>query len=135
MPRCSFHPFFFFFFFFFIFIFFTWDSFVIFMQVVQEVFMAEEWIRDARNEARAEASSRTEVEKSLGALKQKKQELATKLTVEEKARNNAEAGLKNIQDQTEDQRKKLYFTEIELATQKQLVLDLKANLEKAKAAT
>ena len=97
--------------------------------------MAEEWIRDARNEARAEASSRTEVEKSLGALKQKKQELATKLTVEEKARNNAEAGLKNIQDQTEDQRKKLYFTEIELATQKQLVLDLKANLEKAKAAT
>ena len=105
------------------------------MQVVQEVFMAEEWIRDARNEARAEASSRTEVEKSLGALKQKKQELATKLTVEEKARNNAKAGLKNIQDQTEDQRKKLYFTEIELATQKQLVLDLKANLEKAKAAT
>ena len=97
--------------------------------------MAEEWIRDARNEARAEASSHTEVKKSLGALKQKKQELATKLTVEEKARNNAEAGLKNIQDQTENQRKKLYFTEIELATQKQLVLDLKANLEKAKAAT
>ena len=78
--------------------------------------MAKEWIRDARNEARAEASSRNEVEKSLGALKQKKQELATKLTIEERARKNVEAGLKNIQDQTENQCKKLYFTEIELAT-------------------
>ena len=97
--------------------------------------MAKEWIRDAHNEARAEASSRNEVEKSLGALKQKKQELATKLTVEDRARTNVEAGLKNIQDQTENQCKKLYFTEIELATQKQLVLDLKADLEKAKAAT
>ena len=58
--------------------------------------MAKEWIRDARNEARAEASSRNEVEKSLGALKQKKQELATKLTVEDRARTNVEAGLKNI---------------------------------------
>ena len=42
------------------------------MQVVQEVFMAKEWIRDARNEARAEASSRAEIEKSLGDLKQEK---------------------------------------------------------------
>ena len=46
---------------------------------------------------------------------------------------SAEAGLKNVQDQAEDQRKKHYLTEIELATQKQLVLDLKADLEKAKA--
>ena len=42
------------------------------MQVVQEVFVAEEWVRDAHNEARAEASSRTEIEKSLGDLKQEK---------------------------------------------------------------
>ena len=59
-------------------------------------------------------------------MKQENQELATQLTVEERARRSVEAGLKSAQDQAEDQRKKLYLTEIELATQKQLVLDLKA---------
>ena len=104
------------------------------MQVTQEIFVVEEWARDARNEARAEANSRAEAKKSLGALKQEKQELGTKLTAEEKARRSAEARLKNLQDQAEDQHKKLYLTEIELAIQKHLVLHLKAYLEKAKAA-
>ena len=58
-----------------------------------------------------------------------------KLTAEERARKSVEADQKNVQDQAEDQRKKLYLTEIELATQKQLVLGFKAELEKAKAAT
>ena len=35
----------------------------------------------------------------------------------------------------EDQHKQLHMTEIELATQRQLVLDLKAELQKAKDAT
>ena len=50
-------------------------------------------------------------------------------------RRSVEARLKNAQDQAEDQCKKLYLTEIELATQKQLVLDLKVELEKAKPTT
>ena len=104
------------------------------MQVTQEIFVVEKWVRDARNEARAEANSRAKAEKSLGALKQEKQELGTKLTAAEKARRSAEARLKNLQDQAEDQHKKLYLTEIELAIQKHLVLHLKAYLEKAKAA-
>ena len=53
-------------------------------------------MKDTYNEARAEANCRVETEKSLGALKQEKQELATKLTVEERARKSAEAGLKSI---------------------------------------
>ena len=57
-----------------------------------------------------------------------------RLTSVPKARKSAEAGLKNVQDQAEEQRKKLYLIEIKLATQKQLVLDLKAKLEKAKVA-
>ena len=57
--------------------FFTWDSFVIFVQVAQEVFVAEEWVKDAQNEARVEANLRTEANKSLGAMKQENQELAT----------------------------------------------------------
>ena len=70
-------------FFFFFFFSFTWDSFVVFMQVTQQVFVAEEWARDAHNEARAEAHSRAEAEKFLGALKQENQELNSQLTAEE----------------------------------------------------
>ena len=42
------------------------------------------------------------------------------------------AGLKNVEAQVEDQRKLLYTTEIKLATQKQFVMDLKAELQKVK---
>ena len=66
------------------------------MQVTQEIFVVEEWARDARNEARAEANSHAEAKKSLGALKQEKQELGTKLTAAEKARRSAEARLNNL---------------------------------------
>ena len=103
------------------------------MQAIQEVFVAEECVKDAQNKARVEANLCIETNKALGAMKQENQELATKLTFEEKVQRSAEAGLKNVQDQAEDQRKKLYLTEIELATQKQLVLNLKADLKKAKA--
>ena len=44
------------------------------------------------------------------------------------------ADLKNTEIQAEDQCKLLYITEHELATQKQLVLDLKAELQKVKDA-
>jgi len=70
----------------------------------------------------------------LGTSEQKNKELTSKLVNEERARLSAEAGLKNAQDQAKDQRKKLYHTEIELATQKQLVLELKADLQKVKEA-
>ena len=44
------------------------------------------------------------------------------------------AGLKNAETQTEDQHKLLYQTEIELATSRQLTLDLKAELQRAREA-
>lgn len=40
------------------------------------------------------------------------------------------AGLKNVQDQVKDRCKKLYHTKIELATQKQLALELKTDLQR-----
>jgi len=52
----------------------------------------------------------------------------------ESARLSAEAGLKNVQTQIEDQRQLLHVTEINLATKKVLVLELKAKLQKAKDA-
>ena len=94
--------------------------------------MAEEWVKDARNEARVEANLRAKTNKALGAAEQKNKELATKLTVEERVWKNVEASLQNAQDQAKDQRKKLYHTEIELAIGKQQVLKLKAELQRAK---
>ena len=120
---------------FFFFFFFTWDSLVILVQAIQKVYVAEEWVKDTQNKARAEANLRVQTSKALRALKHKNQELVAKLIAEERAQRSVEDDLKNVQDQAEDQRKKLYLTEIELATQKQLVLGFKAELEKAKAAT
>ncbi|XP_030928178.1 uncharacterized protein LOC115954460 [Quercus lobata] len=62
-------------------------------------------------------------------------ELITKLRVEEKERKSAKVGLKNAQEQAEDQRKKLHYTKIELAMAKQQATNLKMELEKAKEAT
>ena len=67
----------------------------------------------------------------MGAVKEENKELLSKLTVEERERRSAEARLKNAQTQAEDQRKLLYQTEIELATSRQFVLELKAELQKA----
>ena len=61
-------------------------------------------------------------------------ELANKLIAVERARLSVEAGLKSVNSQAEDQHKQLHMTEIELATQRQLVLDLKVELQKAKDA-
>ncbi|XP_030955072.1 uncharacterized protein LOC115977387 isoform X1 [Quercus lobata] len=47
---------------------------------------------------------------------------------------SAEADLKNVEAQAEDQRQLLHVIEIDLATWKQLVLDFKAELQEAKDA-
>ena len=56
------------------------------------------------------------------------------LTAMERARLSAEAGLKSMETQAKDQCKLLHMTEIELTTQRQLVLDLKDELQKVKDA-
>ena len=54
------------------------------------------------------------------------------MTVTEKERSSALASLKNAEAQIEDQRKLLYIKKIDLAIHKQLVLDLKVELQKVK---
>ena len=68
--------------------------------------MAEEWVKDARNETKIEANLRAKVNRALGATEQKNQELNAKLTTEERVRKSVEADLQNAQDQAKDQRKK-----------------------------
>ena len=94
--------------------------------------MAEEWYRDAHMWADAEALSRAEIEKTVWAIKQEQYELTEKLKEAQSARLRAEAGLKTAEKQAEDQHQMLHVTEINLATEKQTVLDLKAALQKAK---
>ena len=55
-----------------------------------------------------------------------------KLKAVDQARLSAEAGLKTVERQVEDQHQKLHLTEIDLATERQLVKDLKAKLQKTK---
>ena len=83
----------------------TWYSLVFFEQAIQEVFVADEWVKDAQNDAQVEANLRAEANKALGASEQKNKELTSKLVPEERAHLSTEVGLKNAQDQAEDQRK------------------------------
>ena len=70
--------------------------------------------------------------KGLRVVKEENKDLLSKLVTNERERKSAQIGLKTAEAQAEDQRKLLYQTEIELATLKQLALDLKAELQKAK---
>ena len=94
--------------------------------------MIEEWVKEAQNDVKNKVHLRLETEKALGAMREKNKELLSKLITEKRERRSAEVGLKNAQTQAEDQRKLLYQTEIELPTSRQLVMDLKVDLQKAK---
>ena len=117
-----------------IFFFFTWGCYIVIVQITHEVFVAEEWVKEAQNEVKNEVHLRLETEKALGAVKEENKELLSKLTTEEKERKSTQVGLKNAKAQVEDQHKLLYQTKIELTTSRQLVMELKAKLQKAKEA-
>ena len=57
--------------------------------------MAEEWVKDAHNEARAEAYSQSKIEKMVGNLKEDQAKLSEQLKEAIRARDNSDAGLKN----------------------------------------
>ena len=83
------------------------DYFITIMQVTQQAYIAEEWVRNACEEVNAEAHSRANAEKMLIALKEEHKDLANKLKESDKERQSALAGLKNAEAQAEDQRKLL----------------------------
>ena len=60
--------------------------------------MAEERVKDARNETKVEANLRAKANRALGAAEQKNQELNAKLKAEERVRKSVEADLQNAQD-------------------------------------
>ena len=96
--------------------------------------MAEEWVKDARNNVKNEVHLRLKTKKALEAAKKENKKLLSKLVVKERERKSTQVGLKNAEMQAEDQRKLHYQTEIKLATSRQLVMDLRAELQQAKEA-
>ena len=78
------------------------DHFTIIMQITQQVFIVEEWVRNAHDEVHAEAHSRANAKKALKAPKQEKVELSEKLKEANQACLSAEAGLKTTEKQVED---------------------------------
>ena len=113
-------------------LFLIYSVFVIFRQITQQVFVADEWYREANNYADAEAFTRATVEKSLGAVKQEQLELLKKLKSADQACFSVEAGLKTAERQVEERCQKFHSTKIDLAMQKQMVINLQAELQKAK---
>ena len=59
--------------------------------------MAEDWVKDARNEAKAEFNARSEVEKEVGNLKEDQVKPSEQLKETVRARDSSEAGLKNVE--------------------------------------
>ena len=96
------------------------------MQVTQQVFVAEEWAKNSREEVNAKVQSRLAMEKAASALKLEKEHLNEKIKEAFKARDSAETGLKTTMKQVEDMRRQLHLSEINLATKKQMVSNLKA---------
>ena len=78
--------------------------------------------------------ARFKAEVELGALKESHAKLSEQLKEAIRARDNSEAGLKTTEKQAKDLRKQLHYTEVNLATEKQLVTELHEELRKAREA-
>ena len=96
--------------------------------------MVEEWVKNAHGETKLVQDARVKVEVQLGALKEKQAKMAEQLKEAVKERDSAEAGLKTTERQFEEVRKELHYSEINLATEKQIVTKLREELRKAREA-
>ena len=96
--------------------------------------MAEEWVKNARGETRLTQDARAKVEVQLGSLKEKQAKMAEQLKDAVRAKNSAEAGLKTTERQFEEICKELHYSEINLATEKQIMTELREELRKAREA-
>ena len=96
--------------------------------------MAEEWVKNSRSETRVALDARDAVEAQLGALKDKQAQMAEQVKQALREKDSVEAGLKTTERQAEDLHKELHYCEINLATEKQMVTELREELRKAREA-
>ena len=91
-------------------------------------------MKNARSKARVALDAGFEMEVELGALKENHSKMAEQLKEAVRVRDSAEAGLKTTEKQFEEIWKQLHYTKINMATEKQLVTDLREELRKAREA-
>ena len=96
--------------------------------------MAEEWVKNSRGETRLALDARAEAKAQLGTLKEKQVKMAEQMKEALRAIDSAEESLKTMEKQFEEIRKELHYPEINLATEKQMVTELREELRKAKEA-
>ena len=96
--------------------------------------MAEEWVKNSREETRAAHDARETAEAHLNALKDKQVQMADQVKQALQDKASAEAGLKTTERQDESLRKELHYYEINLETEKQAVKELREELSKAREA-
>ena len=70
----------------------------------------------------------------LGVLKEKQAKMVEQVKDDLRQRDSAEAGLKTTEKQVEDIRKELHYCDINLATEKQMVIEFREELCKAREA-
>ena len=94
--------------------------------------MVKEWVKNSRSETRVALDARDAAEAQLGALKDKQAQMAEQVKQALRDKDSAEAGLKTTERHAEDLRKVLHYSEINLATEKQMVTELREELHKAR---
>ena len=88
------------------------------MQVTQQIFVAEEWAKKAREDLHNKAQSRCAAERTVGDLKKENDGLSHEVKEAKKGRASAEAGLKNATKQAEALRLQLHQSKENLVTKK-----------------
>ena len=88
----------------------------------------------SRSEMRVALDARDTAKAQLGALKDKQAQMAEQVKQALRDKDNAEASLKTTERQAEDLCKELHYCEINLATKKQMVTELREELRKAREA-
>ena len=91
-------------------------------------------MKNSREETRAAHDAREIAEAHLNALKDKQAQMANQVKQALQDKANAEAGLKTTEKQAEGLRNELHYCEINLATERQTVKDLREELSKAREA-
>ena len=96
--------------------------------------MAEEWVKNSREETKAAHDARETAKAYLNALKDKQSQMADQVKKALQDKASAEAGLKTTKKQAESLRSELHLCKINLETKKQMVKELCEELRKAREA-
>ena len=96
--------------------------------------MAEEWVKNSRDETRAAHDARETAEAHLNTLKNQQKQMADQVKKALQDKASAEAGLKTTEKQAETLRSELHLCEINLETERQVAKEIREELRKAREA-